>query len=304
MLRIPKIRLEVPVLPGTDDRTLDRGVGHIEDTAPPGTAGNSGIAGHRDGFFRGLKDIAAGDVIELDTLQGKQVYRIERTWVVEPEDVSVLDPTPAPALTLVTCYPFYFVGSAPQRFIVRAVRVGDTTVSSLPSAARVPCQRCGNRRLVAMFWSLTSRQCRVSTTEMESPMTRAMVRMVLAAAVVCSTAVGSSAQTDDDLVGNQDLRSALGGRQHPGGQAAGRHQGADVADDFRFTVNDQQLSVHQLKAGMKGTATITTKTTVTPVTVTEVKNGTVRHCDRARPSSSRPTRDTGRSRRAKSTSAA
>ena len=121
VLRIPKIRLEVPVLPGTDDSTLDRALGHIEDTASPGTDGNSGIAGHRDGFFRGLKDIAPGDVIELETLQGKEVYRVERTWVVEPEDVSVLDPTSTRTLTLVTCYPFYYVGSAPQRFIVRAV---------------------------------------------------------------------------------------------------------------------------------------------------------------------------------------
>jgi len=123
VLRIPKLRLEVAVLPGTDDRTLDRGLGHIEDTALPGTDGNVGIAGHRDGFFRGLKDIAPGDVIEIDTIQGKDVFRVERTWIVEPEDVSVLDPTPTDALTLVTCYPFYFVGSAPQRFIVRAVRV-------------------------------------------------------------------------------------------------------------------------------------------------------------------------------------
>ena len=123
VLRIPKIRLEVPVLPGTDDRTLDRAVGHIDYTPQPGSDGNSGIAGHRDSFFRGLKDVVLGDVIELDTLQGTEVYRIERTWIVNPEDVSVLDPTPARALTLVTCYPFYFVGSAPQRFIVRAVRV-------------------------------------------------------------------------------------------------------------------------------------------------------------------------------------
>jgi sortase A len=124
VLRIPKIGLDVPVLRGTDDRTLDIGVGLIEDTADPGAHGNSGIAGHRDGFFRGLKDIAPGDTIRLDTLRGTYVYRVERTWVVRPEDVSVLDPTPEPSLTLVTCYPFYFQGSAPLRFIVRAVREG------------------------------------------------------------------------------------------------------------------------------------------------------------------------------------
>jgi sortase A len=129
VLRIPRIHLEVPVLAGTSDVTLNRGVGHIEDTAVPGTNGNSGIAGHRDGFFRGLKDVGPGDLIELDTLQGTQNYRIERTWIVAPEEVSVLDPTPAQSITLVTCYPFYFVGSAPQRYIVRAVRAASRDVS-------------------------------------------------------------------------------------------------------------------------------------------------------------------------------
>jgi sortase A len=122
VLRIPRIHLEVPVLEGTSDVTLNRGGGHIEETALPGTIGNSGIAGHRDGFFRGLKDVGPGDTIELDTLREKQIYRIERAWIVNPEDVSVLDPTPEQSITLVTCYPFYFVGSAPQRYIVRAVR--------------------------------------------------------------------------------------------------------------------------------------------------------------------------------------
>src|SRR6185503_18622734 len=102
--------------------TLDRGVGHIEHTAAPRSDGNSGIAGHRDGFFRGLKDIGSGDAIELETLGEREVYRVDRMWIVDPTDVSVLDPTPTPSLTLVTCYPFYFVGSAPQRYIVRAVR--------------------------------------------------------------------------------------------------------------------------------------------------------------------------------------
>jgi sortase A len=122
VLRIPKIRLEVAVLPGTVDFTLNRALGHIDDTALPGTDGNSGIAGHRDGFFRGLKDIGPDDAIELETLRGKEGYRVERTWVVDPEDVSVLDPTTTRSLTLVTCYPFYHVGPAPQRYIVRAVR--------------------------------------------------------------------------------------------------------------------------------------------------------------------------------------
>jgi sortase A len=120
VLRIPKIRLEVAVLPGTDDFTLNRAVGHIEDTALPGTDGNSGIAGHRDGFFRGLKDIEPNDAIELETLRGKELYHVERTWVVFPEDVFVLDATPKRSITLVTCYPFYHVGPAPQRYIVRA----------------------------------------------------------------------------------------------------------------------------------------------------------------------------------------
>jgi sortase A len=124
ILRIPRINLEVAVLEGTDEVTLNRAVGHIEDTAAPGLQGNAGIAGHRDGFFRGLKDVSPGDAIELETHQGTETYLVERMWIVEPEDVSVLDPTPVPALTLVTCYPFYFIGSAPQRFIVRAVRAG------------------------------------------------------------------------------------------------------------------------------------------------------------------------------------
>ena len=120
VLKIARLRLTVPVFEGTDDATLDRGAGHIEGTAAPGADGNSGIAGHRDGFFRVLKDIVPGDVMELETLRTTVTYRVERTWIVEPDDVSVLDPTPSGAVTLVTCYPFYFIGSAPQRFIVRA----------------------------------------------------------------------------------------------------------------------------------------------------------------------------------------
>ncbi|MGE5346267.1 MAG: class D sortase [Acidithiobacillales bacterium] len=136
ILSIPKIRLEVPVLEGTDDLTLNRAVGRIEGTARPGEAGNLGIAGHRDGFFRGLMDVAVGDEIRLSTLTRSYVYVIESIRIVAPEDVQVLDPTPQPVLTLVSCYPFYFVGSAPRRFIVRAVLVGESPVAG--SRAEAP----------------------------------------------------------------------------------------------------------------------------------------------------------------------
>jgi sortase A len=125
ILRIPGIGLEVPVLDGVDDLTLNRGVGHIPETAAPGDPGNVGIAGHRDGFFRGLKDVAVGDVIEVETLSSRSSYRIDRISIVGQTDVEVLDPTSRPTLTLVTCYPFYFVGSAPQRYIVSAVADSD-----------------------------------------------------------------------------------------------------------------------------------------------------------------------------------
>ncbi len=120
VLRIPRLGLEVPVWKGTDDLTLNRGAGLIADTVLPGEQGNVGIAGHRDGFFRGLKDIAVGDEIELETLSRTERYAVERTLIVRPEDVWVLGPTPEPTLTLVTCFPFYYSGSAPERFIVRA----------------------------------------------------------------------------------------------------------------------------------------------------------------------------------------
>jgi sortase A len=122
VLSIPRIRLEVPVLQGTDDWTLNRAVGVIEGTPLPGSPGNSGIAGHRDSFFRVLKDVVTGDLMTVETARATETYRIERIWIVDPTDVSVLDPTESPSITLVTCYPFYFVGSAPQRYIVRAVR--------------------------------------------------------------------------------------------------------------------------------------------------------------------------------------
>ena len=102
-------------------------MGRIEGTARIGEVGNIGIAGHRDGFFRGLKDIETGDTMELETLTGTQSYVIDKISIVSPEDVYVLDPSEESRITLVTCYPFYFVGKAPLRYIVHAREVATAT---------------------------------------------------------------------------------------------------------------------------------------------------------------------------------
>jgi len=120
VLRISRVHLAVPVFEGTDDLTLNRGVGHIVGTGGLGEEGNAGIAGHRDGFFRALKDVAPGDVIVLAMPVRTDRYTVDKIEIVRPDNVSVLRPRPMRSLTLVTCYPFYLIGSAPQRFIVRA----------------------------------------------------------------------------------------------------------------------------------------------------------------------------------------
>jgi sortase A len=123
-LEIPRLGLEVMVAEGTRGWVLRRGAGHLPGTPLPGDSGNVALAGHRDRHFRPLKDVAPGDEILLTTPHGTFRYRVEWTRIVEPKDVEVLDPTDQPTLTLVTCYPFYFVGNAPDRFIVRANQVG------------------------------------------------------------------------------------------------------------------------------------------------------------------------------------
>jgi sortase A len=119
-VEIPRLAVSVVVRAGSDARTLQLAVGHIPGTALPGEGGNVGLAGHRDTFFRRLKDIRPDDEIRMETPDGVFVYRVERTVVVEPTDVWVLDQSDTSILTLVTCYPFTYVGLAPQRFIVRA----------------------------------------------------------------------------------------------------------------------------------------------------------------------------------------
>lgn len=124
ILRVPKAGIEVPVFEGTSDLVMNRGVGHVSGTAMPGRAGNLAIAGHRDGFFRGLKDVRQGDVIEIQhsITGGERIdrYVVRTLKIITPNDTSVLKPTDGQTLTLITCYPFYYVGAAPERYIVQA----------------------------------------------------------------------------------------------------------------------------------------------------------------------------------------
>jgi sortase A len=126
ILRIPSIKLVVPVFAGTGTAILDQAAGRIEGTSPLGASGNTGIAAHRDGFFRALRDVKVGDALLVDLPNATFTYRIIGTRVVDPEENSVLRPTAEATITLVTCYPFYFVGPAPRRFIVRATRAPNT----------------------------------------------------------------------------------------------------------------------------------------------------------------------------------
>jgi sortase A len=147
VLQIAKLRIEVPVFEGTDDLTLNRGVGRIigsstigsatSASARPGTPGNIGIAGHRDGFFRGLKDITVGDDVELITTKETATYIVDQIEIVSPSDVRVLQVRSAPSITLVTCYPFYFVGDAPNRFIVHASLASEQSSNKIQPTSKV-----------------------------------------------------------------------------------------------------------------------------------------------------------------------
>lgn len=122
MLEVPRLRLNTPVVQGDDDATLDVAVGHLPDTPLPWEGGNSALAGHRDGLFRPLRHIRVGDRLTFRTPVAEIRYRVTATAVVDPADVSVLQPRERDALTLITCYPFTYVGPAPERFVVHAER--------------------------------------------------------------------------------------------------------------------------------------------------------------------------------------
>jgi len=129
LLRIPRLSLDVPVFADTSERNLNRGAGRIEGTAAPDEDGNIAIAAHRDRYFRALKDVEMGDVIELETMTQRHEYRVTKLSIVRPDDTSWLHATRTAAITLVTCYPFYYVGHAPKRYIVRAVGVNEMALA-------------------------------------------------------------------------------------------------------------------------------------------------------------------------------
>lgn len=157
-IAIPRLGISAMVKEGIDYRTLGLAVGHIPATAMPGETGNVGLAGHRDNLFRSLKDVARDDEITLTTLDNTYTYRVASFSIVNPEDVSVLAPRDSEkTLTLITCYPFYFVGHAPKRFVVRARQVMITAAAvetpgtacknkSQPVGESTPSRSAGSRR--------------------------------------------------------------------------------------------------------------------------------------------------------------
>ena len=138
-LVIPRLQLRAIVREGDGSHVLDVALGHVPGTAMPGAPGNVGIAGHRDTLFRCLRNITKDDQIIFQTTHGDYTYSVEDTQIVKPRDVAVLDPGPYPEITLVTCYPFYYIGAAPDRFIVHA------RLLSSQAAGRVPLDQPVNR---------------------------------------------------------------------------------------------------------------------------------------------------------------
>jgi sortase A len=140
MLEVPRLGIATPVVWGDDEKLLDVAVGLLPDTPLPWEPGNSAVAAHRDGLFRPLRRVRVGDRVIVRTARGDLEYEVRRTRIVEPTDLSVLEPLDADALTLITCYPFNFVGSAPQRFVVHAIRTSGSTLAAdgmLPSRSLV-----------------------------------------------------------------------------------------------------------------------------------------------------------------------
>jgi sortase A len=272
VLRIPKINLEAPLFDGTDDITLNHAVGRIAGTARPGESGNIGIAGHRDGFFRGLKDVVVGDAIELKTLEGTDTYVVDQIQIVKPNQVDVLRPRPVPSVTLVTCYPFYFLGSAPHRYIVTASlsreTKGEAENFNPPSAASN-----STRRKQMNIFNKNARLFRQGTL---GTVVIAMVALGALAQDSTVTTIQHGASSFDTEVKNAEvvyvegndlvLKLENGGVEH-----------LVVPDSDKFTIDGKEVSVHELVPGTKLTQSITTTTTPRYVNSVRTIEGKVWH---------------------------
>jgi len=145
-IEIPRLGISAIVRQGVDDRILSRAVGHVPSTALPGEKGNVGLAAHRDSYFRNLRDVREGDTIRIVSPDGTWEYAVESTEIVRPTNIEVLDPTSHASVTLVTCYPFNYVGHAPKRFIVRARLRRDSTTPAREASVSVTPSPTGKRR--------------------------------------------------------------------------------------------------------------------------------------------------------------
>lgn len=137
-IEIPRVGVSAVILQGVDDATIRRAVGHFPETPMPDQQGNMALAAHRTTDFYGLRHIRVGDAVTVTSPHGTFHYRVESAWVVSPKDVSVLDASPEKVLTLITCFPFDYQGSAPERFIVRARSLDPPVAPKLPALSRLP----------------------------------------------------------------------------------------------------------------------------------------------------------------------
>ena len=273
VLRIPRIHVEAPLFDGTDDLTLNHGVGRIAGTSLPGEPGNLGVAGHRDGFFRGLKDARVGDAIELKTLKGTLTYIVDEIQIVSPRQVDVLRPTPAPSLTLVTCYPFYFFGSAPQRYIVTASLTKEKNGESENSKLRPPAnsQNSLRRNEMKLFKKTNLFGKGVGAFVL------AIATLGTAPAQDSTVATITHGQPSlDTQVKNAEI-VYVEGNDLVLKLENGRVEHLIVPDSDRFTIDSREVSVHELVPGTKLTQTITTTTTPRYVNSVRTIEGKVWH---------------------------
>ncbi len=275
VLRIPKISLEAPLFDGTDDLTLNHAVGRIAGTSRPGEPGNIGIAGHRDGFFRGLKDVRVGDAIELRTLKGMDTYIVDQIQIVSPRQVEVLRPTSVPSLTLVTCYPFYFLGSAPQRYVVTASLSPEKNGESENSDLGAPATANNSTRRKQMN--------RFNKANLFSKGAGAIVLALVALGTAAAqdstvTSITHGQPSFDTQVKNAEI-VYVEGNDLVLKLENGRVEHLVVPDSDRFTIDGKQVSVHELAPGTKLTQTITTTTTPRYVNSVRTIEGKVWHAN-------------------------